>query len=387
MESNPIPVPKPHLEGILTVMPMAVTEPRRIRRVSYSGEDPVGGSGILTGCLNVVLYYTRSAPDREDSGWVAAGWMKESLARALSEQPLVSGRVRKCEGEETGDGEKLEVVSNDSGARLLEATMPVSLTEFMEMDDKVRAEAEADLVFWKEIDEITPQFSPLFYVQVTNFKCGGYSVGISCSLLVADLLITENFLQRWAQIQQSVVPKFTVGDDDTKMVKQLPIFYLPNLKPNGSFPPEVFSSTPSRGQALTFILKSTQLLDDRHRNDAELIASLGVNEARRKVKKGAIPDQFRMVEVVAGKECPAAGVLEVKTWRKSDEAVDDHVGAWEELRMAEVCFYEGKKSDGLACWVGWPNDDDGFLMAFVDPVDGGDVVLVAIPGGEKQHIY
>ncbi|CAN1174725.1 Protein ECERIFERUM 26-like [Linum perenne] len=390
-------VPKPHLEGILTVMPMAVTEPRLIRHVSPASDadEPVGGSGILKGCLNVVLYYTRSAPAREDSGWVAAGWMKESLARALSENPLLGGRLRRGEegevenGARTGDLEKLEVVSNDSGARLLEATIPVNLEEFMEIDEKVRAAAEADLVFWKEIDEITPQFSPLFYVQVTNFKCGGYSVGISCSLLLADLILTGNFLQRWGQIQQKFVPRYvasSTGDGDgNNTVKQLPIFYLPNLKLNSSFPLDVFNKTPSRGQALTFILKSAQLLQ----NDTDLIASLCVNEAQRKVK-GTTPDQFLMLEVAAAKESSTVGVLEVRTWRKLKESmvgIDDHVRSWEELRMEEVCFYEGKKPDGSACWVSWPNVDDGFLMASIDQVEGDNVVLVAIPDVEKQRAH
>ncbi|CAN1748322.1 hypothetical protein LINPERHAP1_LOCUS3373 [Linum perenne] len=97
-----------------------------------------------------------------------------------------------------------------------------------------------------------------------------------------------------------------------------------------------------------------------------------------------------MLEVVVAKESPTVGVLEVRTWRKPKESmvgIDDHVRSWEELKMEDVCFYEGKKPDGSACWVSWPNVDDGFLMASIDQVEGDSVVLVAIPDGEKERAH
>ncbi|CAL1375962.1 unnamed protein product [Linum trigynum] len=371
MTTTTTTIPKPQLEGIQTVPPSRITEPRTTRHVSPSDE-----AGLTKGCFNLVLFYSNRSV-REDSGWVAAGWMKESLARVLNQQPLLGGRLRKT-------GDEMEIVSNDSGARLLEATVAVGLKEFMATAGEVRAAAEAELVFWKEIDEQSLEFSPLLYVQVTNFKCGGYSVGISCSLLVADLLIAGNFLHKWGEIQKGMISTSAAGAN-------LPIFYLPNLKPNGSFTLEAFSSTPTRGQAHTLILKIT-----RPNNQLGLeaqLAELCVEEAQRRFgSKGEI-SSFRVVDL---KESPA--VLKVKTWSPESEGNEGKKPAaggggisagnatWEDLGIEGVSFYAGNKPASVASWVSWLNDDV-LVMPIRDcgGVGGGDViVVVAVPGKGKR---
>ncbi|CAN6867250.1 unnamed protein product [Brassica oleracea] len=209
-------VHKSMIAGVQSVMPLEVTQQREVRSISF--EDPVG-AGIFRRTLNIVTYY-KQAGDSGERGWLVAGWIKESLGRALTEQPLLCGRLRRrrtTKGEEDG----LEVVTNDSGARLVEARFPASLPEFFEMVKRDKNRAEAETVFWRDIDEVDPQFSPLFYVQVTNFESGGYSIGISCSILIADLLIETDFLKKWAKIQSSLAHSQTTLK---------PIFYLPPVK-------------------------------------------------------------------------------------------------------------------------------------------------------------
>jgi hypothetical protein len=139
-----------------------MTDPRRSRQVSAMDGSVV--SGIFRSCLHVVLYY--KSVSEEDSGWLLAGWAMESLARALSEQqPLLAGRLRRGED---GDGE-LEIVSNDNGVRLIEARIAVTLSSFLELL-KENEEAEAQLICWPDIDEQSPHFSPLFYVQVSKLS-------------------------------------------------------------------------------------------------------------------------------------------------------------------------------------------------------------------------
>ncbi|KAK7850783.1 brassinosteroid-related acyltransferase 1 [Quercus suber] len=113
-----------------------------------------------------------------------------------------------------------QIVSNDGGVRLIETQVAVTLSVFLELKEK--EEAEAQLVFWNDIDEHDPQFSPLFYVQVTNFQYGGYSIGISCSILLADLMVKEKFLTSWANIHNNIL------SSNNELKK--PFFYLPNLK-------------------------------------------------------------------------------------------------------------------------------------------------------------
>ncbi|KAE8693899.1 Kinase superfamily protein, putative isoform 2 [Hibiscus syriacus] len=170
-------IPKVSIEGILTVSPTRLIDPRQTRLVLTC--DLVG-SGILQRCFNVVQYYMKEK--EEDSGWLVAGWFKETLARALLEQPMICGRLRKTERNEGG----LEIVSNDAGVILVEATIQMNLLEFLDL--KPMEEAEAQLVFWKDIDEQNPQLSPLFYVQPTPLP----DLASQCTLFSASSAIISS---------------------------------------------------------------------------------------------------------------------------------------------------------------------------------------------------
>ncbi|KAF2613111.1 hypothetical protein F2Q70_00007049 [Brassica cretica] len=208
---------KSMIAGIQTVPPVEVTKHRKVRSISVG--DPLG-AGIFQRTLNTVTYY-KHAGDSGDRGWLVAGWMKESLGRALTSHPMIAGRLRWRRKTTAADEDGLEVVANDCGVRLVEARFPASLPEFFEMVKRDRGRAEAETVFWTDIDEIDPQFSPLFYVQVTSFENGGYSVGISCSILLADILLETDFLTKGAQIQSSLAHSQTTLK---------PLFYLPSNK-------------------------------------------------------------------------------------------------------------------------------------------------------------
>lgn len=149
-------IPEAHIESVQSVPPFKITDPQPVRRLS--GADPVG-LGVLRQCLHILLYYTKVTQD--DSDWLHAGWIKESLSRALLEQPLFAGRLR--EGAiELGE---LVIVANDCGVRLIHSRTPMTMSEFLAYKDSME-DAEANLVFWNDIDEQNPRYSPLFYVQV-----------------------------------------------------------------------------------------------------------------------------------------------------------------------------------------------------------------------------
>lgn len=147
------------IEAIQTVMPMKPTDPRLSRRVLI-GENP--SSGNFKRRFHMVFCYNKAS--EKDSGWMVAGWIRESLGRALSEKPLLAGRLRSKEENDTNYGE-FEIVSNDSGVRLIEAEMPINLDDFLHLKEKKNVEGK--LVFWDDIHEPITQYSPLFYVQVS----------------------------------------------------------------------------------------------------------------------------------------------------------------------------------------------------------------------------
>ncbi|XVF10904.1 hypothetical protein REPUB_Repub07fG0223500 [Reevesia pubescens] len=325
-------VPKVSIEGILTVTPMRITEPRQTRQV-LAGE--LVGPGIFQRCLNMVQYYRKEK--EEDSGWLVAGWLKESLSRALMEQPMICGRLRKGE---RNDGE-LEIVSNDCGIRLIEAIFQMNLSEFL--DFKQREEAEAQLVFWKDIDEQNPQFSPLFYVQVTNFQCGGYSIGISCSILLADLLLRTEFLKTWANIHNNIINK--------NNERKLPLFYLPGLKnTTSSSPPNIISSSSTKNSGKTMIFKikaETESLEGEWCKKAAL-ACLEEAENELGSEMGAefslfVNESFEAIKV---ESCLKNGVLKPQLSLNKEFTY----AKWDDLGANEVSFREGNKPAHVSYW-------------------------------------
>lgn len=147
-------------EGIQSATPFRMTDPRIRRPVHVA--DPCK-YGMFSRSFNVVMYYG-AVLEGSDSGWHSTGWIKESLCRAFAEWPLLCGRLRRVED---GRGNReFEIISNDSGARLIELRIEAKLDDFLVSEG--REDRETGLVYWKDIDEEEPQYSPLLYIQVTG---------------------------------------------------------------------------------------------------------------------------------------------------------------------------------------------------------------------------
>lgn len=142
-------------EGFSSIVPLKPTFPRPSFRISTENDmEP----GILKRCFCMLLCYKKAS--NEDSGWIVAGWIKTSMGIALLDKPMLAGRLRRVE-----DG-GLEIVSNDSGVRLVEAQIPMTLNEFVGLRNK--EEVRKQLVYWKSIDDQDTQFSPLMYIQASS---------------------------------------------------------------------------------------------------------------------------------------------------------------------------------------------------------------------------
>ncbi|KAF4374782.1 hypothetical protein F8388_020303 [Cannabis sativa] len=158
--SGSVVIVRSEMEAVQTVPPLEITAPRKVRQIVMSSAAGAMGEYVWGwgGCVHTVLYYNKKplAEEEEDSGSLHAGWIKESLAIALSQQPLFSGRLQKLDDVNYG------IVANDAGVRLIEARLPVTMSEFLLHLDRAcgstRREAEAQLVFWKDVDQTDPQF-------------------------------------------------------------------------------------------------------------------------------------------------------------------------------------------------------------------------------------
>ncbi|KAL0292466.1 UNVERIFIED_CONTAM: protein ECERIFERUM 26-like [Sesamum calycinum] len=349
------------IAALQTVVPTNPTDPRQSFRLTVP--QNLSSTGILQRRFHVLFCYNKTRD--EDSGWLLAGRIKESLGRALQEQPLLAGRLRRC-GDSGGD---LEIVSNDSGVRLVEASVEHKLADFLELRDK--DDAGAELVFWEDFTEDNPQFSPLFYVQVTNFTCGGYSIGISCSLLLVDPFLLSNFLKRWADLHNTM---FSRTD-----LPEFPTFYLPKLgKSTGSSAGLQMGSNASKNAAQSVIFKLPKKfpeLDDKN------LAALCIKEAEREVATKMASNFSIFVKAPYGDTqveiCSTQ--LEVSESTTSPGGVVSDLSCartWDELGLENICLNEGTKAVYVSCWIN-SAVDEGCVM-IIPPSDEKNIMGLKI---------
>ncbi|CAJ1928688.1 unnamed protein product [Sphenostylis stenocarpa] len=329
---------------IMSVPPLKVTEPRLVRKVLVSDDH----TSAIHGCYQIVLCY--ECLMEGDNGWCMAGWIVESLARVLLDHPLLAGRLQRREG--TG----FEIVANDSGIRLLEACYPTSLSHFLELNEKEHLETQ--LVFWKEIDAQCPQFSPLFYVQanVTNFDCGGYAIGMSCSLLLAEVFLVENFLGKWAEIHKNM--SLQRGEIKT------PIFYHPRMKNCGSLPSDIVNRAQSQNGVQSLVFKITTEDVNSSKDLWRDLAMLCVEEAE--VKLGTDLCSEFCVVVKESSEVTKVESCSMNGWSRGEQGMrlkmkhEIRGSTWEDFGVQKVAFNEGNKPVHVCCWI--DSVRDGYAM-------------------------
>ncbi|OMO80639.1 Transferase [Corchorus olitorius] len=137
------------------------------------------------------VYYYPSRENVEPGEWIKK--LRESLSTALSNFPIVAGRLQKNE-----EGHWV-VKCNDGGLRMMEAKVKGSVEDWLKSVDRDR---ELKLVYWEDMFH-KPYFWSTFYVQVTEFEKGGVAIGLSCTHLLADPICVTMFLKAWADITLS----------------------------------------------------------------------------------------------------------------------------------------------------------------------------------------
>ncbi|RHN53792.1 putative rosmarinate synthase [Medicago truncatula] len=320
--------------AVTSVSPAKITEPRQVCQILFNDET----KRTIEGCYQMVLYYEKV--EEEDHDWSLTGWIVESLARALLDHPLLAGRVQKR------DITGLEIVSNDSGIRLLEAHYPTSLSEFLESNKNEHDDDhEARLVFWNEIDGQFPLFSPLFYV--TNFKCGGYSIGICCSLLLAEVLVNQKFLNKWVQIH-NMLPTTSKEEINTS------IFNYPRLKNHNFLSSEdLINHTQNKNRVQSIVFKITTKNVKFSKELWRELAMFCIEEVEQKLDT-KIGSSFTLVV----KE--SLEVIEVESVTKSGYTLNELgiknqincIASWNDFGVYEVVFHEENKPVHVSCWIG-----------------------------------
>ncbi|XP_057766235.1 protein ECERIFERUM 26-like [Salvia miltiorrhiza] len=116
--------------------------------------------------------------------------IKEPMFEWLNKYPVTSGRFRRAESG------RAYIKCNDCGVRFVEAKCEKSLDEWLEMRD---ASLEKLLV---NNQNIGPElgFSPLIFIQLTKFKCGGVAMGLSWAHVLGDAFSAAEFLNMLGRV-------------------------------------------------------------------------------------------------------------------------------------------------------------------------------------------
>ncbi|KAL2489706.1 BAHD acyltransferase BIA1-like [Forsythia ovata] len=360
--------------SIQTVVPIRPTDPI-INSCRISVSPPKLDPNILGRQFHLILCYNKASD--EDSGWLMAGWIKESLSIALCELPMLAGRLRLRESQD--GGQDLQIVLNDSGIRLAEATTEMKLADFLDLEGKKEAEGEVDVevVFWEDVLEHNLQFSPLFYVQVTNFSCGGYSIGISCSLLLADPFALTGFLKRWINNHNTLVSQTNASK---------PICYLPKLRKLGNSKALLSGINTNKYPAQSVIFKIPTKILNLDKNVYKNLAGLCIDEAEHKIGR-KMGSKFSLSvkkshEVLKVEKC-STECLNEKTFCTVNGLT---CGGWDDVLGADETWFNGENKPAyVSCWINSISDEGSVMIIVAD--DEEIFVMQIIRGLKETGLY
>lgn len=143
------------------------------------------------------VYYFKSHESLEN---VTIFQIKEAMFKWFNQFNVVCGRFRRS-SENSG---RPYIKCNDCGARLIEADCVKTIEEWLELISDEKSNNGNDLLQKKLIfgQPIGPEieYSPNIYLQITKFKCGGISLGLSWAHILGDVHFASYFINTWGKI-------------------------------------------------------------------------------------------------------------------------------------------------------------------------------------------
>lgn len=171
------------------------------------------------------LHYLRGAyyyPAGDAVRGITIKSLKDPMFPWLDAYFPVAGRIRRAEGEgddaDAAAARRPYIKCNDCGVRIVEARCDRALDDWLrdESPDRLRHLCY-DKVLGPELF-----FSPLLYIQVTSFKCGGMALGFSWAHLIGDVASATACFNTWAQILSGKKPAGTVLEPANKPLDRAP---------------------------------------------------------------------------------------------------------------------------------------------------------------------
>ncbi|KAL0727112.1 hypothetical protein Bca4012_023205 [Brassica carinata] len=120
----------------------------------------------------------------------------------------VTGRIRNLDNDDPSAQAIPYIRCNDSGIRIVEAKVEgFTVQEWLDLDDR-----SIDHRFLVYDHVLGPDlfFSPLVYLQITQFKCGGLSIGLSWAHVLGDVVSASTFIKTMGQLMSNHGPSKSV---------------------------------------------------------------------------------------------------------------------------------------------------------------------------------
>ncbi|KAL6985897.1 hypothetical protein U1Q18_019271 [Sarracenia purpurea var. burkii] len=216
---------------------------------------------------------------------------------------------------------------------------------------------------------------------VTNFQCGGYSIGISYSLLLANPFDITSFIKKWSTIHKNLIA-------DTSITK-FPLHYLPKLKSiaSNSFL-DAFASDQDkfdRGRTLIFttVAKRPNPIGEMHK----VLVLQCAEEAENKIDVKSVSKFFLIAagelsgEIVV-EEFAREEIVEKSPIGDGGRIVDESL---DDLGINEVIFCGGNKSTNVSYWINSVSDE-GLAILIPSPEESASEikVIVTLPNRDSD---
>ncbi|EOA18936.1 hypothetical protein CARUB_v10007574mg [Capsella rubella] len=149
--------------------------------------------------LAMKLHYVRAVYFFKGRRDFTVSDLKTTMFTLLQSYHHVSGRIRMPENDDDPSALALPYIRcNDSGIRIVEANVEdFTVEKWLDLDDR-----SIDHRFLVYDHVLGPDliFSPLVFLQITQFKCGGFSIGLSWTHVLGDVFSASTFMKTLGQL-------------------------------------------------------------------------------------------------------------------------------------------------------------------------------------------
>ncbi|KAG7632348.1 Transferase [Arabidopsis suecica] len=164
----------------------------RLSTVSASLPSETGTTHEPTGLdLAMKLHYLKTVYiySAETARDLTVMDVKGPLFSVFDQIPCIIGRFRR---HESG---RPYLKCNDCGTRFVERHCDLTVEEWLRVPDR---SVDESLVYHQPVGPDLA-FSPLLYIQMTRFSCGGLALGLSWAHIMGDPFSLSHFFNLWAQ--------------------------------------------------------------------------------------------------------------------------------------------------------------------------------------------